>query len=219
MILTYINLQENKSYKIAVIIFVVAAMLCIFPIGVIKEDRVSFVESANAYYPSDFISETNTYTQEFIPQYNHITAIGIDLQKDEIAGLANQGTLHFVITNDQGKEVFSTSVELAQIPDKTYYDITVNKWLWSGKTYRYTISVSGCEELGPRIRYGETGDLGVPENQAVTMGGEVYSEYSSVVQYTYRAYPGVDDIVVYYVFLWMIGSILIYLPKMKNRKQ
>lgn len=201
-------MQNRKRKKIIGLLLAVAtitAMIFIWPVGIIKKEVVSH-NGGDAVNTAGPLTEGIVAEQKFVPQYNYIKSIAIDI--DRLQGTVTEGKLHFVIGDENGNEVFFYEEEIGKIADSSFHTIPVESRVRAGREYAWYVYMTDLGSGAPNLFCTQDGVFSTKENDALTVGGVEYAS-RSIVMYTYGALPGRLEIMTYWTYICCIG-ILVY---------
>lgn len=205
----------NKREKIIIILLTSVAVICmllIWPIGIIRYEKTSHLESAS-YFETDQIDENEYAMQEFYPQYMPLKKIRIKIVKPESM---QTGNLKFELFDSGDNLVIENIIPLADI-EGDYAEIEISKNV--KKKQRYYFRVSATDESDVAVQYGDSGEFNMSENEAYYLDGDRYSEYAMVAEYEYNAFPRLIDVLLYDSWIAFCEMILLYvLIEGKNRE-
>ncbi len=180
---------------------VAAAWLLVWPGGMFKDEFISRT-AADYSMNTGPIGEVAAI-QEFIPQYDEIKSVGVDIGK--LNGAANEGTLYLHFFDEKLQEFAVFSQEIASMKDGELTDIPVGLKLKAGS--RYYVSVQ-CEDYGetpPVLHYRSLSGNGPSENLHFYYGPEVIEDASANIRYIYKVPLTVSQIMFYDSFILLIG--------------
>lgn len=211
------QIRENLKQPFWVYL-VLAAMLCgwlcIWPIGVFKDETISRTAA-------DYSMDTGPIgqvaaIQEFIPAYDHIKSVGVDIGK--LKGAADQGTL-FLHFYDENLNLFaSIPQDIPSMKDGELTDILVNLKLEAGKRYYIGIQCEDCGEVPPVLHYRSLSGNGPAENLHFYYGPNVIEDASANIRYIYRIPLTFSQILFYDSVVLLIGTAILCLFRKQMKK-
>lgn len=210
-------IKENLKQPVwvyPVLLLMLAGWITIWPVGLLKDETISRTAA-------DYSMETGPIgevaaIQEFVPQYDHIKSVGVDIGK--VKGAANQGTL-FLHFYDEDLNLFaSIPQDIPAMRDGELTDILVDLKLEAGKRYYIGIQCEDYGEMPPVLHYRSLSGNGPAENLHFYYGPNVIEDASANIRYIYRIPLTVPQILFYDSFLLLLGVTAICLGKRKVRK-
>lgn len=210
-------IKENLKQPVwvyLVLLLMLAGWITIWPVGLLKDETISRTAA-------DYSMETGPIgevaaIQEFVPQYDHIKSVGVDIGK--VKGAANQGTL-FLHFYDEDLNLFaSIPQDIPAMRDGELTDILVDLKLEAGKRYYIGIQCEDYEEMPPVLHYRSLSGNGPAENLHFYYGPNVIEDASANIRYIYRIPLTIPQILFYDSFLLLLGVTAICLGKRKVRK-
>lgn len=208
------KLFKQPLWVYAVLALMLAAWLCIWPIGICRDETISRT-AADYSMDTGPIGEVAAI-QEFIPQYDHIKSVGVDIGK--LNGAADQGTL-FLHFYDENLNLFaSVPQDIPSMKDGELTDILVDLKLEAGKRYYIGIQCEDCGDTPPVLHYRSLSGNGPSENLHFYYGPNVIEDASANIRYIYQIPLTLPQILFYDSFVLLAGVTLLCLGK-KNGKQ
>lgn len=206
------KLFKQPPLVYAVLALMLAGWLCIWPIGVCRDELISRT-AADYSMDTGPIGEVAAI-QEFIPQYDHISSVGVDIGK--LKGAANQGTL-FLHFYDEDLNLFaSVPQDIPSMKDGELTDIAVNLKLEAGKRYYIGIQCEDCGDTPPVLHYRSLSGNGPSENLHFYYGPNVIEDASANIRYIYQIPLTLPQILLYDSFILLVGVTLLCLGKKKR---
>ena len=183
---------------------VVACWLLIWPVGILKDEKIS---STAADYSQNAgpIGEVAAI-QEFVPQYDHIKSIGVDIGK--LNGQANQGTLFLHFFDENLVEFAKVPQDISQMRDGELTDIPVDMVLEAGKRYYLSIQCEDYGDMPPVLHYRSLAGNGPSENLHFYYGPVVIEDASANIRYIYRIPLNLVQILFYDSLIFLLGVII-----------
>ena len=139
---------------------VVACWLLIWPVGILKDEKIS--RTAADYSQNTGPIGEVAAIQEFVPQYDHIKSIGVDIGK--LNGQANQGTLFLHFFDENLVEFAKVPQDISQMRDGELTDIPVDMVLEAGKRYYLSIQCEDYGDMPPVLHYRSLAGNGPSDN-------------------------------------------------------
>lgn len=205
---------KQPLWVYGVIGLMLAGWILVWPVGIFKDEFISRT-AADYSMNTGHIGEVAAI-QEFVPQYDHIKSIGVDIGK--LNGAANQGTLYLHFYDENLNLFTSVPQDIPSMRDGELTDIPVNLKLEAGK--RYYIGIQ-CEDVGdtpPILHYRSLSGNGPVENLHFYYGPNVIEDASANIRYIYRIPLTFPQILFYDSFVLLLGVTVICLLKRKGRK-
>lgn len=210
------NMQNTDKTKrislrvMGILACMAAGWLLIFPVGMIRDTKISRT-AADYSMNTGPIGEVAAI-QEFVPAYDRLQSLGVDIGK--LDGKADQGTLYLEFFDAELNAFASIPYQIHDMNDGTLTDIPVNLKLKAGE--RYYVSVR-CEDTGdtpPVLHYRSKSGNGPEENLNFYYGPGVIEDASANIRYTYEIPLNPGQILFYdslillagVVLMWMTGS-------------
>ncbi len=192
-----------------------AVLWCmVWPAGLIKDELIS--RTAADYSMNTGPVGEVAAIQEFVPQYDHIKSIGVDIGK--LDGAANQGTLYLHLYNENLEEFAQIPQDIEEMKDGELTDIPVNLKLEAGR--RYYVGIL-CEEFGdaaPIVHYRSLSGNGPSENLHFYYGPNVIEDASANIRYIYRIPLTLSQILFYDSLILLLGVCILRLGKRAGRE-
>lgn len=210
--------MKKKKDIIGIVLISFLAMLCVWPLGFVKETE-SFRSEAGYYYDSGFIKDDKTYTQEFVSRYSYIEKIGIQLSRKNTFQHGAEGDITFSLYDVDNTLLRTISAPISEIESEDYHEFTVKSKVLKGETYHYKIEIKNCESEGPTIKFWETNNVGLIENKVVHYAGTDFPQYATVSSYTYRTELGIDDVLLYYAWIVTIALLCYTIMKLFRNEE
>ena len=203
------NTDKTKriSFRVMGILACMAAgWLLIFPVGMIRDTKISRT-AADYSMNTGPIGEVAAI-QEFVPAYDRLQSLGVDIGK--LDGKADQGTLYLEFFDADLNAFASIPYQIHDMNDGTLTDIPVNLKLKAGE--RYYVSVR-CEDTGdtpPVLHYRSKSGNGPEENLNFYYGPGVIEDASANIRYTYEIPLNPGQILFYDSLILLVGAVLMW---------
>lgn len=184
-----------------------AGWLLIFPVGMIRDTKISRT-AADYSMNTGPIGEVAAI-QEFVPAYDRLQSLGVDIGK--LDGKADQGTLYLEFFDADLNAFASIPYQIHDMNDGTLTDIPVNLKLKAGE--RYYVSVR-CEDTGdtpPVFHYRSKSGNGPEENLNFYYGPGVIEDASANIRYTYEIPLNPGQILFYDSLILLVGTVIMWL--------
>lgn len=184
-----------------------AGWLLIFPVGMIRDTKISRT-AADYSMNTGPIGEVAAI-QEFVPAYDRLQSLGVDIGK--LDGKADQGTLYLEFFDADLNAFASIPYQIHDMNDGTLTDIPVNLKLKAGE--RYYVSVR-CEDTGdtpPVLHYRSKSGNGPEENLNFYYGPGVIEDASANIRYTYEIPLNPGQILFYDSLILLVGTVSMWL--------
>ena len=165
---------------------VVACWLLIWPVGILKDEKIS--RTAADYSQNTGPIGEVAAIQEFVPQYDHIKSIGVDIGK----------------LNGQAK----VPQDISQMRDGELTDIPVDMVLEAGKRYYLSIQCEDYGDMPPVLHYRSLAGNGPSENLHFYYGPVVIEDASANIRYIYRIPLNLVQILFYDSLIFLLGVII-----------
>ncbi len=183
---------------------VVACWLLIWPVGILKDEKIS--RTAADYSQNTGPIGEVAAIQEFVPQYDHIKSIGVDIGK--LNGQANQGTLFLHFFDENLVEFAKVPQDISQMRDGELTDIPVDMVLEAGKRYYQIIQCEDNRDMHPVLHYRSLAGNGPSENLHFYYGPVVIEDASANIRYIYRIPLNLVQILFYDSLIFLLGVII-----------
>ena len=208
--------MKKNLIRIGILIVTIGCMLSIWPLGVIMKETESKSKAA-LYYNSGPIKDAVVFKQTFIPKHNYIESISIQMNRDNTFEKGHEGEVLFVLKDENEITLSKSVTDLNQVTNKDYYEFVTKTFVKKGKKHTYTIQVTECESEGPSVRFGDSMDIELEENQLLSYGGADFPEYSTVALYRYRGELGIWDVLQFETILLFIASLFLFQINRENK--
>lgn len=182
---------------------VVACWLLVWPAGIWKDEKIS--RTAADYSQNTGPIGEVAAIQEFIPQYDDIKSIGVDIGK--LDGQANQGTLYLHFFDENLVEFAKVPQDISQMRDGELTDIPVDMKLEAGKRYYLSIQCEDYGEMPPILHYRSLSGNGPSENLHFYYGPVVIEDASANIRYIYKIPLNPVQILFYDSLILLLGVI------------
>lgn len=212
--MTWITRQSLPAVLTA---FAVAAgWLLIFPGGVIKDEEISRT-AADYSMDTGPVGEVAAI-QEFVPRYDSIQSLGIDIGK--LDGRADQGTLYLHFYDENLQEFAAVPYDISEMRDGELTDIPVNLKLRAGSRYYVGILCTDYGETAPVVHYRSLSGNGPAENLHFYYGPTVIDDASANIRFIYQKPLHPVQILFYDSLILLAGAVAVSLTgKKKDRKE
>lgn len=212
--MTWITRQSLPAVLTA--LAVAAGWLLIFPGGVIKDEEISRT-AADYSMDTGPVGEVAAI-QEFVPRYDRIRSLGVDIGK--LDGRAGQGTLYLHFYDENLQEFAVVPYDISEMRDGELTDIPVNLKLQAGSRYYVSILCEDYGEAAPVVHYRSLSGNGPAENLHFYYGPTVIDDASANIRFTYQKPLHPVQILFYDSLILLAGAALISLTgKKKDRKE
>lgn len=202
-----------KKVKTVVSVFVIAAMLLIWPVGVFRDDLISRT-AADYSYNTGPIGMVIAL-QEFVPKYSRIRTVGVDIGKDRGD---DTGIVTYRFYDKDLNEFASYDVEVADMKDGELTDIPVNLKLTPGEHYYIGVDARDYEGMGPVLHFRSKALNGPDEHIHFYIGPEYIENASANIRYTYEIPLKLHQILFYDSFIILVGVALTTVWKKRYMK-
>ena len=164
-------------------ILAAALFLCalIWPVGIFKAESISRT-AADYSKNTDPIGQVAAI-EEFVPQYDEIKTLGIDIGK--LDGRANSGTIRLTFYDENVQEILSVTYPVTDMKDGELTDIPVNAKLTAGKRYFFGVQCEDYDEIAPVIHYRDETRNACPEHLHFYYGPIVQESAIANMRFTY----------------------------------
>lgn len=203
--------KKKISLRVAVILVCMAAgWLLVFPVGIIRDTKIS--RTAADYSMNTGPVGEVAAIQEFVPAYDRLQSLGVDIGK--LDGKADQGTLYLEFFDADLNAFASIPYDIHEMNDGTLTDIPVNLKLKEGERYYVSVRSEDTGDTPPILHYRSKSGNGPAENLNFYYGPGVIEDASANIRYTYEIPLNPGQILFYdslillagVVLMWMTGS-------------
>lgn len=199
--------RKRSIWIYAAAFCIIAGWILIWPAGMLKDETISRT-AADYSMNTGPIGEVAAI-QEFVPQYDDIKSIGVDIGK--LDGQANQGILYLHFFDENLNEFAKVSQEISTMKDGELTDIPVNLKLKAGNRYYMSVQCEGCGDTPPVLHYRSLSGNGPAENLHFYYGPVVIEDASANIRYTYRIPLNIPQILFYDSLILLAGVCVISL--------
>lgn len=206
-LLTQIKNQPLLVY--AAVVCMIAGWLLIFPVGVFHDELIS--RTAADYSQNTGPIGEVAAIQEFVPQYDRIKSIGVDIGK--LNGAANQGTLFLHFFDENLNEFASVPQDIASMRDGELTDIPVHLKLKAGKRYYIRIQCEDYGETPPVLHYRSLSGNGPVENLHFYYGPVVIEDASANIRFIYEIPLNLSQILFYDSVILLLGAVVVHVGR------
>lgn len=205
-------IKKQPLWVYAVLLCMIIGWILVFPVGVLHDEMISRT-AADYSMNTGPISEVAAI-QEFIPQYDRIKSIGVDIGKQN--GVANQGTLYLRFFDENVQEFAAVPYEIAAMRDGELTDIPVNMKLKAGSRYYLRVECTDCGDTPPVLHYRSLSGNGPVENQHFYYGPVVIEDASANIRFIYEIPLKPHQILFYDSVILLLGVVIICIGKNKK---
>ncbi len=199
----YMTEKKKQTIKTAAIAAcMAAAWILIWPVGVLRDTLIS--RTAADYSMNTGPVGEVAAIQEFVPQYDRIRSLGIDIGKQN--GAADQGTLYLHFYDENLHEFTQIPQDISQMKDGELTDIPVNLKLEAGKRYYVSVLCEDYGEAAPVLHYRSLSGNGPVENLHFYYGPVVIEDASANIRFTYEIPLNPAQILFYDSVILLLGS-------------
>lgn len=199
--------RKQPVWVWAVVLIMIAGWLLVFPVGILHDEKISRT-AADYSMNTGPIGEVAAI-QEFIPQYDRIKSIGVDIGKQ--GGAANQGTLYLHFFDENLQEFAAVPYEIASMKDGELTDIPVHMKLKAGRRYYLSVQCTDCGDTPPVLHYRSLSGNGPVENQHFYYGPVVIEDASANIRFIYEIPLNLSQILFYDSVILLLGVVMIRL--------
>ena len=192
-----------------------AAWCMVWPGGLIKDELIS--RTAADYSTNTGPVGEVAAIQEFVPRYDHIKSVGVDIGK--LDGAANQGTLYLHFYDENLTEFAKVPQDIAEMRDGELTDIPVNLKLEAGRRYYVGILCEGYGDAAPIVHDRSLSGNGPQENLHFYYGPNVIEDASANIRYIYKIPLTVSQILFYDSLILLLGVCIIHLIRKWERSR
>lgn len=208
------KIKDRPLWVYAVILCMAAGWLLVFPIGIFYDELISRT-AADYSMNTGPIGEVAAI-QEFVPQYDRIKSVGVDIGK--LNGAANQGTLVLHFFDKNLNEFASVPQDIASMRDGELTDIPVNLKLKAGSRYYVRVQCEDYGETAPVLHYRSLSGNGPAENLHFYYGPVVIEDASANIRYIYEIPLDLSQILFYDSVIFLLGAAVIRIGGSGKRK-
>lgn len=206
---------KREKRKWVVLLLMAVCFVYVWPYGGIRDEKISRT-AADYSMNTGGIGEIAAI-QEFIPAYDEIKSVGIDIGKLE--GKANQGTLSMDFFDAQLNQIAHFTQNVADMNDGTLTDVEVNLSLKAGERYFLSIQCTEYGETPPILHYRSFAGNGPEENLNFYYGPAVIADASANIRYTYYIPLNIGQILFYDSLILLAGVAAMYVLDIKKGNQ
>ncbi|MCR4705196.1 MAG: hypothetical protein K5641_03935 [Lachnospiraceae bacterium] len=165
--------------------FILAAtlLLCalIWPVGIFRAETIS--RTAADYSKNTDPIGLVAAIEEFVPQYDEIKTLGIDIGKQ--GGKADSGNIRLTIYDENLQEILAVNYPVADMKDGELTDIPVDAKLTAGKRYFFGVQCEDYDESAPVLHYRDETRNACPEHLHFYYGPVVQEGAVANMRFTY----------------------------------
>ncbi len=164
-------------------ILAAALLLCalIWPVGIFKAETISRT-AADYSKNTDPIGQVAAI-EEFVPQYDTIKTLGIDIGK--LDGKADSGTIRLTLYDENVQEIQSVTYPVQDMKDGELTDIPIDAKLTAGKRYFFGVQCEDYDEIAPVLHYRDEARNACPEHLHFYYGPVVQEGAIANMRFTY----------------------------------
>lgn len=204
--------KKRPIYITITALCVMAGWLLVWPVGIFKGELIS--RTAADYSMDTQPIGAVAAIQEFIPQYDHMKSVGVDIGK--LNGAADQGTLYLHFFDENLNEFAVIGQDIHEMKDGELTDIPVNLKLKAGSRYYIRIQCEDYGDMPPVLHYRSLSGNGPSENLNFYYGPTVIEDASANIRYIYKIPLNLSQILFYDSFLLLLGVLAVNFMKKKN---
>lgn len=199
--------KKKISLRVAVILVCMAAgWLLVFPVGIIRDTKIS--RTAADYSMNTGPVGEVAAIQEFVPAYDRLQSLGVDIGK--LDGKADQGTLYLEFFDADFNAFASIPYDIHEMNDGTLTDIPVNLKLKAGERYYVSVRSEDTGDTPPILHYRSKSGNGPEENLNFYYGPIVIEDASANIRYTYEIPLNPGQILFYDSLILLAGAVLMW---------
>lgn len=200
--------KKKISLRVALILVCMAAgWLLVFPVGIIRDTKISRT-AADYSMNTGPIGEVAAI-QEFVPAYDRLQSLGVDIGK--LDGKADQGTLYLEFFDADLNAFASIPYDIHEMNDGTLTDIPVNLKLKAGERYYVSARSEDTGDTPPILHYRSKSGNGPEENLNFYYGPIVIEDASANIRYTYEIPLNPGQILFYDSLILLAGAVLMWM--------
>ena len=198
--------EQNRipaMIKLAISLLAVAAMLAVWPFGVIR------YTSEERGYPEEFqyslpLITNNTIQEFFTPKYDYLEDIVVNFS--DLPENVDTGVIHMNLLDDAGNLLVHSYVSMKELQNG-YHIFPVNLKVDTQRMYSYYIYTENMEETAPKLVYRTLSMSGPEENHTFLMNGIVFDDCSAAGGYNYGLPLRISQILSYDMFFLFLAVI------------
>lgn len=204
--------KKPSLLSCGILLCMVIMWALIWPVGIFRAEKIS--RTAADYSTNTGPIGEVAAIQEFVPQYDRIKSIGIDIGKQN--GAANQGTLYLHFYDENLQEFAVILQDIPSMKDGELTDITVNLRLEAGKRYYLGVQCSDYGEMPPVLHYRSLSGNGPVENLHFYYGPVVIEDASANIRFLYEIPLNICQILFYDSLILLLGMVGLSLTAAKK---
>lgn len=209
------QIKNQPLWVYAVVVCMIAGWLLVFPVGVFRDELIS--RTAADYSTNTGPIGEVAAIQEFVPQYDRIKSVGVDIGK--LNGAADQGTLFLHFFDENLNEFASVPQDIASMRDGELTDIPVDLKLKAGSRYYVRVQCEDYGEMPPVLHYRSLSGNGPVENLHFYYGPVVIEDASANIRYIYEIPLNLSQILFYDSAILLLGAAVIRIGKGGNGRR
>lgn len=187
----------------------------VWPVGLIKDELIS--RTAADYSMNTGPVGEVAAIQEFVPQYDDIRSVGVDVGK--LDGVADQGTLYLHFYDENLQEFAKVPQDIGEMKDGELTDIPVNLKLEAGRRYYVGILCEDYGEAAPVVHYRSLSGNGPVENLHFYYGPNVIEDASANIRFIYRIPLKASQVLFYDSLILLLGVWVSAMIKKSGHKE
>lgn len=196
--------KDKRKWAVLAVMFL--CFVYVWPYGGIHDEKISRT-AADYSQNTGGIGEIAAI-QEFVPQYDRIKSVGVDIGK--LDGRANQGTLSLDFFDGQLNQFAHFTYAVADMNDGTLTDIQVNLPVKAGERYFLSVQCVDYGETPPVLHYRSLSGNGPQENLHFYYGPAVIEDASANIRYIYEIPLNAGQILFYDSLILFLGAAVMY---------
>lgn len=194
----------KKILKVSIVIISIVAMLCVWPICLVRETEIisSSLTSQEYGASEQYVSQEMPYIQSFEAQTSRLDWIEFKLLfEQDISTLT--GKFDFKLMDKNDKVIFEQEVAAAEYKS-FFWHVDINKWLHKGEVYRFVITVEKDLE-GIFSGFYTVNEEEHAVGSAGLMIGEQQIAGQGVARYGYGVPISINNILCLWAFILTVG--------------
>ena len=155
-------------------------------------------------------------TGTFTPTYDYLDTLAFKFNTNN--GQATQGEIVLTLYDTGMEELYTESVEIANIENGRYQEFHVHHSLKSGQPYTYQLACYQYGDFAP-ILYTGSNSIGPSEHTGLSFGGIFLPNTAPDVRYTYTTSLTYMDAIPYDIIIIVFGIIFLLAIPTKNKEE
>lgn len=194
----------KKFVTVGLLLCIVVCCISIWPIGVVRKNA-DIYPLLGVEYPKT--EPGQEMTQVFTAQTGFLSEMAFDVGFPY--GKPEEGKLIFSLCREKdGKELLEKMIDIQDVVDSAFTQLSINTWLVKGENYSYTIRAEADSGLAFQGIYTED-DADAALGSREMFFENAHVEGQAVTKYTYGYLLNYKNVICLWAFVWLIGLILL----------